>query len=332
MIFAFSYNLYIITQQYSDIMNIPTPSHLINIRLDKALAEIADISRTKAAAAIRDEKVKINGVINADVKYKMQENDEVSVSLDPVIEQELKAADIPINIVYEDDDLIVINKQAGLTVHPGAGNHQDTLVNALVHLYGKELSSIGGEERPGIVHRLDKDTSGLMMVAKNDTAHEKLSGDIASRDVKRTYTALVWGNINPDSGTITTNIGRNPKERTRMTVVEYPNGKIATTHYKTIQSFGYISMVECRLETGRTHQIRIHMSHIGHSVVGDQTYGNNARKINSHYTDEKKTALVNFQRQALHSSKLEFDHPMTGERMVFESPLPDDMKMLIEAL
>ena len=313
-------------------MTFQTPIHLIDMRLDKALAELADISRTKAAAAIRDDKVKINGIVNADVKYKLQENDEVEVTLDPVVQQELKAADIPLNIVYEDDDLLVINKQAGLTVHPGAGNHQDTLVNALLHIYGTALSSIGGEERPGIVHRLDKDTSGLMVIAKNDATHEKLSNDIAERDVKRTYTALVWGNINPDSGTITTNIGRSPKERTRMTVVEYPNGKIATTHYKTIQSFGYISMVECRLETGRTHQIRIHMSHIGHSVVGDQTYGNNARKISSHYTDEKKVALTDFKRQALHSSLLEFEHPTTGERMVFESPLPEDMQELISKL
>ena len=313
-------------------MKLLTPDHLINIRLDKALAELADISRTKAAAAIRDSKVQINNVINVDVKYKMQANDEVCVSLDPVIEHEIKAADIPIDIVYEDDDLLVINKQAGLTVHPGAGNHQDTLVNALVHIYGKQLSSLGGEERPGIVHRLDKDTSGLMVVAKNDAAHEKLSSDIASRDVKRIYTALVWGNINPDSGTITTNIGRSPKDRTRMTVVDYPNGKIATTHYETIQSFGYISMVECRLQTGRTHQIRIHMSHIGHSVVGDQTYGNNMRKINSHYDGEKKEVLVGFKRQALHSSRLEFEHPTTGELMVFESELPDDIKGLIAAL
>ena len=313
-------------------MNLLTPPHLIDIRLDKALAELAELSRTKAAAAIRDEKVKINGVINLDVSYKMQENDEILLSLDPVIQHELKAADIPIDIVYEDDDLLVINKQAGLTVHPGAGNHQDTLVNALVHLYGKELSSIGGEERPGIVHRLDKDTSGLMMIAKNDIAHEKLSNDIAERTVKRIYTALVWGNINPDKGVVTTNIGRSPRERTRMTVVEYPNGKIATTHYETIKSFGYISMVQCRLETGRTHQIRIHMSHIGHSVVGDQTYGNNTRKINLHYTDEKKVALMNFQRQALHSSRLEFEHPTTGELMVFESDLPKDIMELIEAL
>lgn len=313
-------------------MNLLTPEHLINIRLDKALAELASISRTKAASSIRDNKVKINNVVNTDVSYKMQENDEILVTLEPVIEFEIKAADIPIDIVYEDDDLIVINKQAGLTVHPGAGNHQDTLVNALVNIYGKTLSTIGGEERPGIVHRLDKDTSGLMMVAKNDATHEKLSSDIAERDVKRIYKALVWGNINPEFGTVTTQIGRSAKDRTRMTVVDYPNGKIATTHYTTLQSFGYISMVECRLDTGRTHQIRIHMSHIGHSVVGDQTYGNNARKINQHYTDEKKEVLMNFKRQALHSSRLEFTHPTTGELMVFESPLPDDIQKLINAL
>lgn len=313
-------------------MSLETPIHLIDMRLDKAIAELAEISRTKAAAAIRGAKIKINGNVNIDVKYKLQEHDTVEVSLDKAVEHHLKATNIPLNIVYEDNDLLVINKQSGLTVHPGAGNHQDTLVNALLYIYGNELSSIAGEERPGIVHRLDKDTSGLMMIAKNNIAHEKLSHEIAERNIKRTYTALVWGNINPDSGTITTNIGRSPKERTRMTVVEYPNGKIATTHYKTMQSFGYISMIECRLETGRTHQIRIHMSHIGHSVVGDQTYGNNARKINGHYADEKKIALTNFKRQALHSSRLEFEHPTTGKVMLFESELPEDMQELIDAL
>jgi len=313
-------------------MNLLTPEHLINIRLDKALAELASISRTKAASEIKAGNIQVNNIVHTDVRYKMQQNDEIFLHLEPIVEIDIKATDIPIDIVYEDDDLIVINKQAGLTVHPGAGNHQDTLVNALVHLYGKSLSAIGGEDRPGIVHRLDKDTSGLMVVAKNDITHKKLSEDIAERNVKRIYKALVWGNLNPESGTVTTNIGRSTKDRTRMTVVDYPNGKTATTHYDTIQSFGYISMVECRLETGRTHQIRIHMSHIGHSVVGDQTYGNNARKINQHYTDLKKETLTKFRRQALHSSRLEFEHPITGELMIFESPLPDDIQTLINAL
>jgi 23S rRNA pseudouridine1911/1915/1917 synthase len=201
-----------------------------------------------------------------------------------------------------------------------------------VNSYGKSLSSIGGEERPGIVHRLDKDTSGLMIIAKNDDAHIKLSDDIAQRKVKRIYTALVWGNINPDSGKVETHIGRSSKDRTRMCVVDYPNGKHAVTHYETIQSFGYISMVECRLETGRTHQIRIHMSHISHSVVGDQAYGNNARKINLYYSGTQKEALQTFKRQALHSSKLEFTHPRTNELMYFESELPEDMQNLISIL
>lgn len=309
-----------------------TPLHLIGIRLDKAVAEIAEISRTKAAEAIRAGNILVNGIVNCDLKYKMYEGDQVEIIPKIAVMQDIKPADIPVEIIYEDEDIAVINKQAGLTVHPGAGNHQNTLVNALFHLYGDNLSSIGGDERLGIVHRLDKDTSGLMIIAKNDKSHAKLSNELAERNIKRTYIALVWGNMNPSHGTVETNIARSPRDRTRMTVVEFPSGKHAITHYKVLKSFGYISMVECQLETGRTHQIRVHMSHIGHSVVGDQTYGHNARKINNYYNGPKIEGLLQFKRQALHATKMEFEHPTGGKMMSFEAEMPEDMMQLISLL
>ena len=308
------------------------PAHLSNIRLDKALAELAEISRSKAATLIKAGNISVGGKAIMETDYKLQENDEIIMDYVKVPRPEIQGADIPINIVYEDDHIIIIDKQVGLTVHPGAGNHTDTLVNALVNYYGKSLSALGGEDRPGIVHRLDRDTSGLMVVAKTDDAHAKLSEAIADRKVKRIYTALVWGNMNPESGTIETNIIRSNKDRTRMMVTDYPNGKVAITHYKMIKSFGYVSMVECQLETGRTHQIRVHMSYKKHSLVGDQTYGANSRKIIQYYSGDKKDVLSNFKRQALHSSRLEFVHPITGAQMSFQSELPEDMQVLIRAL
>lgn len=313
-------------------MNLIVPPHIANIRIDKALAELSGISRTKIAAAVTNGTVIVNGQIIYDLKHKLQENDEIELNVVQAPRPEIVATDIPINIVFEDDDIIIINKQAGLTVHPGAGNHTDTMVNALVNHYGKSLSSLGGEDRPGIVHRLDRDTTGLIVVAKNDASHAVLSQDIAVRKVKRIYTALVWGNIIPDTGTIETCIGRSTRDRTRMMVTDYPNGKVAITHYTSLQSFGYISMVECRLETGRTHQIRVHMSHVGHSVIGDQTYGHNARKIMQYYSGERGEMLKAFKRQALHSTKLEFNHPISKKLMIFEAPLPADMQKIIEVL
>jgi 23S rRNA pseudouridine1911/1915/1917 synthase len=305
----------------------------VGLRLDKALAELASLSRTKATNLIKDGHVFINDSPVLDQNHRLEIGDIVKFELKLESKNYTpKASDIPLNIVFEDDDLIVIDKQSGLTVHPGAGNHDDTLVNALVGHYGKTLSSLGGEERPGIVHRLDRDTSGLMVVAKNDQAHAKLSEAIANREVKRVYTALVWGNVSPESGTIKTNIARSNKDRTRMTVVSDPAGKVAITHYVTKRSLGYISILECSLETGRTHQIRVHLSHIGHSVVGDQTYGNNSRKINQYYSGTKKEVLENFKRQALHSSYLEFMHPTNLEIMRFESPLPKDLELIVNSI
>jgi 23S rRNA pseudouridine1911/1915/1917 synthase len=312
--------------------NFTIEASLAKTRLDKALTGLMDLSRSKLQNIIRSGNVSINGKIVQDLDYFVIENDNITVVIPEVKPVNIKPTAIPINIVYEDEDIIVIDKQAGLTVHPGAGNHDDTLVNALVDHYGKSLSTAGGEDRPGIVHRLDRDTSGLMVIAKNDVAHVKLSAAIAERHVQRYYKAFVWGNIVPPEGTITTNIARGTHDRTRMRVVHPPSGKIATTHYATLSSWQYVSLVECKLDTGRTHQIRVHLSHVGHSVIGDQIYGQNARKISYYASGALKQVLATLKRQALHSYKLEFKHPSTGKNMSFVSELPEDLQQIISIL
>ncbi|HJD63705.1 MAG TPA: RluA family pseudouridine synthase [Rickettsia endosymbiont of Sericostoma sp.] len=305
------------------------PKNLDGFRLDKALVSlISKTSRSQVQKMICDSQVQVNSMIISDSNFKVKENDIISVFFkdpDPLTMQE---ADIKLDIFYEDEDLIVINKAAGMTVHPGSGNHQDTLVNALLH-HAKSLSSIGGLERPGIVHRLDKDTSGLMVVAKNNFAHVHLASQIESRNLVRKYKALVWGIINPQEGVIRNNIGRDRIIRQKMTVLKF-GGKEAITHYKTEKIFfnGIISMVECRLATGRTHQIRVQLSHLKHSVVGDQTYGKNSKKVNCNFSIVPQK-LMDFKRQALHSWYISFSHPVSGKLLEFESPLPPDITGII---
>ncbi|MDD9335006.1 MAG: RluA family pseudouridine synthase [Rickettsiaceae bacterium] len=305
------------------------PNNLDGFRLDKALVSlISKTSRSQVQKSINDFQVQVNGLIISDSNFKVKENDLISVFFkapDPLTMQE---ADIKLDIFYEDEDLMVINKAAGMTVHPGSGNHQDTLVNALLH-HAKSLSSIGGLERPGIVHRLDKDTSGLMVVAKNNFAHVHLAKQIESRNLIRKYKALVWGIINPQEGVIRNNIGRDRIIRQKMTILKF-GGKEAVTHYKTEEIFfdGIISMVECRLATGRTHQIRVQLSHLKHSVVGDQTYGKNSRKVNSNFSIVPQK-LMDFKRQALHSWYISFSHPVSDKLLEFESPLPQDIVEII---
>ncbi len=305
------------------------PKNLDGFRLDKALVSlISKTSRSQVQKMICDSQVQVNSMIISDSNFKVKENDIISVFFkdpDPLTMQE---ADIKLDIFYEDEDLIVINKAAGMTVHPGSGNHQDTLVNALLH-HAKSLSSIGGLERPGIVHRLDKDTSGLMVVAKNNFAHVHLASQIESRNLVRKYKALVWGIINPQEGVIRNNIGRDRIIRQKMTVLKF-GGKEAITHYKTEKIFfnGIISMVECRLATGRTHQIRVQLSHLKHSVVGDQTYGKNSKKFNCNFSIVPQK-LMDFKRQALHSWYISFSHPVSGKLLEFESPLPPDITGII---
>ncbi|WP_341794571.1 RluA family pseudouridine synthase [Rickettsia endosymbiont of Rhinocyllus conicus] len=305
------------------------PTELSGLRLDKALSQLLEnVSRNQIQKAIKSSCVQINNVIILDSDILVKENDIILFSFKEPEELTIEAADIKLDIVYEDEDLIVINKAAGMTVHPGAGHHDDTLVNALLH-HTKNLSDIGSSERPGIVHRLDKDTTGLMVVAKNNKAHMLLANQIEQRQVVRKYKALVWGVINPLEGTIKNNIGRSRSDRQKMTILKY-GGKEAVTYYKTLELFygGSISMVECKLATGRTHQIRVQLSHLKHSVVGDQTYGNNDRKIN-HAPPELKAKLLDFKRQALHSWYLSFTHPTSNEVMEFSCDLPEDMKVVI---
>ncbi|MES2215046.1 MAG: RluA family pseudouridine synthase [Pseudomonadota bacterium] len=304
------------------------PENLDGVRLDKALSLLCDLTRTRIQQLIKSGNIQVNGCIADSVSSLVKAFVEIEVSVPPPIDTTMREADIPLDIMYEDDDLLVINKQSGLTVHPGAGQHSDTLANALLKHCKDSLSGIGGVTRPGIVHRLDRDTSGLMMVAKNDYTHIALSAQIASRDLKRVYNALLWGVPIPHSGTISTLIDRSHHDRTRMQVVK-SGGKEASTHYRILEIYANASLVECRLETGRTHQIRVHMSHIGHSVIGDQSYGHNARKVQKYYKGEP---LEEFKRQALHSCFIEFVHPRTEEVMQFTAAMPDDMAKIQQIL
>lgn len=305
------------------------PKNLDGFRLDKALVGlISKTSRSQIQKLINGLQVQVNGLIISDSDFKVKENDLILVVFKDTEPLTMQEADIKLDIFYEDEDLMVINKAAGMTVHPGSGNHHDTLVNALLH-HAKSLSSIGGLERPGIVHRLDKDTSGLMVVAKNNFAHQHLASQIESRNLIRKYKALVWGIINPQEGVIRNNIGRSRILRQKMTILKF-GGKEAITHYKTEEIFfnGLISMLECKLTTGRTHQIRVQLSHLKHSVVGDQTYGKNSRKVSHNYSIVPQK-LVNFKRQALHSWYISFSHPVSGKLLEFQSPLSQDIMEII---
>ena len=317
--------------------NFTLPGNLGHYRLDKALfALTSEASRSKIQKAIKERKVKVNDLIIPDSSFKVKENDIISIILESPQLKEMVGANIDLDIVYEDQDLIVLNKQAGLTVHPGANNYQDTLSNALL-FYSDSLSDIAGPERPGIVHRLDKDTSGLMVAAKNNVAHESLAAQIAERKLVRKYKALVWGVLSPQTGIIKNNIARSNIDRKKMTIVT-SGGKEAITHYNTVEILlnGLISIVECKLETGRTHQIRVQLSKQGHSVVGDQVYGNNSRKINNCsqglQSEELRCQLNLFKRQALHSYYIGFTHPTTMQFLEFTAHLPQDMLDLLEAI
>ncbi len=308
-------------------------------RLDKFLADrLDDITRSRIQDVIRAGHVLVNGKAEDSCNSKVQAGDEVSITLPEVLPTTMQAADIPLHIVYEDGDLLVLDKQAGLTVHPGAGNHQDTLANALIAHCGESLSGIGGVERPGIVHRLDKDTSGLMVVAKHDKAHVGLSEQIAKRTLVRKYLALVWRVPSPIAGVIKTNIGRDSRDRKKM-AVQKTAGKEAVTHYKVIECYmnDKCALVECKLDTGRTHQIRVHMHHLKHPIIGDPVYKQNPIPGWVDKAEESlKSALLSLKRQALHSYFIGFSHPISGEWLEFErnlhGPTNEDMSKVIEAL
>lgn len=283
-------------------------------RLDKYIADNADgISRSFAARLCEDSKVSVNGR-TADKKYKLKPGEMIEINVPEPEIVEVRAEDIPLDIVYEDDDVIVINKPQGMCVHPAPGNESGTLVNALMHHCGDSLSAINGVIRPGIVHRIDKDTSGLLIAAKNNEAHLFLSEQLKERKALRKYNALVNGNIREDEGTINKPIARHPNDRKKMAVVY--GGREAVTHFKVLERYNGYTLVECTLETGRTHQIRVHMASIGHSIVGDRVYGIKKEKIK---TDG----------QLLHAKTIGFVHPKTGEEMRFTSELP---KYFVEIL
>jgi 23S rRNA pseudouridine1911/1915/1917 synthase len=285
------------------------------MRLDLVLVKaLPELSRSRLQQLIRGGSVRLNGATTVPNQL-VRTGDEIEVTQPPPEKLEANPEAIPLQILYEDDDLIVINKPAGLTVHPGAGQREHTLVNALLH-HCRTLSGIGGKERPGIVHRLDKETSGCLVAAKNDVAHRKLSDQFVARTVEKIYLALVAGQLREQAGVIEQKIGRHPVHRRRMSVAS-PRGRSARTEYRVVRSGERASLVECRLHSGRTHQIRVHLHHLGHPVLGDKIYAARLAK--------------DFPRQMLHAWKLGFRHPRTGEWNSFEAPLPDDFKTAIAA-
>ncbi|GKV67734.1 pseudouridine synthase [Sporosarcina sp. NCCP-2716] len=284
-------------------------------RIDKALASAhPDWSRTLIQQWVKDGIVLVNGS-TVKVNYKVKQGDVLTVDEPEPEELDIPAEDLNLEIVYEDKDVLVVNKPSGMVVHPAPGHTTGTLVNGLMH-HCTDLSGINGVMRPGIVHRIDKDTSGLLMVAKNDNAHTSLVDQLVKKSVTRVYTALVHGHIPHDNGTIDAPIGRDKKDRQSMAVEN--NGKNAVTHFKVLERFGDFTLVECRLETGRTHQIRVHLKYIGHPLAGDPKYG------------PKKT--IDFGGQALHAGTLGFVHPVTGEYMEFTAPLPENYEQLLNEM
>lgn len=287
-------------------------------RLDVYLSEmLEEYSRSFIQQLIKKEKIKVNGK-NSKSNYRVRENDIIKVLIPPPEKISIEPQKMDISIIYEDDYIAVINKPQGMVVHPAPGNYTGTLVNALLYHFDN-LSSINGKIRPGIVHRLDKDTSGLLVIAKNDLAHHSLAEQIKDKSVLRVYWALVEKNIKQDTGTINAPIARHPVDRKKMAVVYSPSSREAITHYKVLERFGDYTLVEAKLETGRTHQIRVHMAHIGHPLVGDPVYGSRKQKFN-------------LNGQALHAIKLGLNHPLTKEYMEFTSPLPEYFQKLIENL
>lgn len=302
------------------------------MRLDKFLVcQIPQLSRAQIQRLIIGGNVSLEDVYITDNSFKVRQGDAFQVFIPALEEATPQAENIELDIVYEDEDIIVVNKPAGMVVHPGAGVYQGTLVNALLYHCHDSLSGIGGVKRPGIVHRIDKDTSGLLVVAKNDAAHHFLSEQFAEHTIERTYLAVVYGVLNPLSGRIEGNIGRSQFDRKKMAIVE-TGGKFAATNYKTLETFGLASsLVQCNLETGRTHQIRVHLSSLGHALVGDNVYEKN-KKTSLKMSQFMKNVLFSFPRQALHAKTLGFIHPRKNTNMQFDSPLPSDMESLLQTL
>ncbi|MEJ6389634.1 RluA family pseudouridine synthase [Gymnodinialimonas ulvae] len=313
-------------------------------RLDKALARVVPeaeaLSRSRLAKLIPTGAITVNGTPVTDPKAKLSEGDAVAITVEDAVEVDTRPENIPLDILFEDDDLIVVNKPAGMVVHPAPGSPSGTLVNALLHHFGGNLSGVGGEKRPGIVHRIDKDTSGILVVAKSDRAHHGLAAQFADHSMEREYLAVCHGQpdlsdprlrglrgISFEGPTlkITTQLARHKTDRQRQAVL-FSGGRHAVTRVRVLEGHGPVALVACRLETGRTHQIRVHMSHAGHALVGDQTYGGR-RKVSEKTPGAQ--AINSFPRQALHAAILGFQHPVSAETLRFEAPLPADLRNLL---
>ena len=305
------------------------------LRIDKYVyAKIEGISRNKIQNTAKAGNILVNGEA-VKPNYKVKPGDQISIVMaHPPREVELLPENIPLDIEYEDDHLVIVNKEAGMVVHPGYGNYTGTLVNALVYHFENLPHQNEEEIKPGLVHRIDKNTSGLIVIAKTELAQTKLAKSFYDREIDRVYHALVWGDVKEDSGTITGNIGRSLKNRKVMTVFPAGDyGKHAVTHYKVLERFGYVSLVECKLETGRTHQIRAHLKYAGHPLFNDDTYGGDQILKGTTYTKYKqfvKNCFTILPRHALHAKTLGFSHPVTGAYLQFDSPLASDMQQVIE--
>ena len=315
------------------VLEVPEGQHT-DIRLDKYITSfVQNATRNKVQKAIKEGFVLVNGKPEK-VSYIMQPGDRIEISLPKPPPEKAKPEKMDLDIVYEDDDLLVVNKSSGMVVHPAYGNWTGTLVNGLLYYTQKNLSNADKETlRPGIVHRLDKDTSGLLVVAKHDVAHQKLAEQFAEKEAERTYLAIVWGNP-PEEGTIEGNIGRSPRDRKIMTILK-DGGKPAVTHFKRIEAFDHLALLEIQLETGRTHQIRVHMQQQGYYVFGDRTYGGGSVRYGPN-TGSRKNMFRNLfskmQSQALHAKTLGFVHPGSGAFVEFDSPLPENFRFVLEKL
>lgn len=298
----------------------------VGTRLDAFVSASGELTRSAAARLIEEGAITVGGRTVAK-NYKLRTGDTVDILMPEPVPTEAEAEDIPLDVVFEDEDIIVVNKPTGMVVHPAAGNESGTLVNALLHHCAGSLSGIGGVVRPGIVHRIDKDTSGLLVAAKNDAAHNSLAEQLKTHEVGRVYYALVIGNLREDKGTVNAPIGRHPRDRKKMAVLSAGEGtaRDAVTHYEVLERFRGYCLVRCVLETGRTHQIRVHMAHLGHPLVGDVTYGGGKTKF-----EAANKCLISG--QCLHAKELKLTHPRTGERMHFSCPLPPEMETLIEKM
>jgi len=312
------------------------PLNCHGYRIDKFLqSQLKEFSRTKIQNLVNDGHVKLNNIIIINSSKKIKEKDQIKVTFPVAKETTIVPSKIPLDILYEDDDILIINKSPGVVVHPGAGNYDKTIVNGLLFKYKNNLSNIGGKLRPGIVHRIDKDTSGVIVVAKNDNAHVNLSEQFSNHTINRVYEALIWGSLKPQNGKINEKISRSIKNRQLM-AVRKEKGKTAITNYKTLKVFQNfnlpkISLIECKLETGRTHQIRVHMNFMGNPILGDKSYGKSRRKFKKiDFNIEKK--INNFNRQALHAKSLGFIHPTTKKEIFFQARRPDDFNKLVRNL